>query len=284
MFSKSCTKCGVEKLLDEFSPSSTGVLGRQSACRLCRNAKGRARNSGNTTFVCTNCRADFDEALRGVPPLTWAPRCRSCRPKECVVDGCGEAVAGWGWCDKHWTRWKRWGNPLTVLKAPDKIWTGDDLVELAKQYAGGETLARLEARFGVAGSNLARVFKRHGVVLRGHYRGGTKICNHCKIEKPLTQFCLRYARGRSSYCKPCATDLSQEFRQTPRGKATPDKWRIANAEHLRESWRHWSAQNRAMLGDGYVARILGLHVAVAKPLIPAKRAQLQLLRELKRRK
>lgn len=32
--------------------------------------------------------------------------------KICSVDGCDKRVAGWGWCSKHYQRWKRHGHPL----------------------------------------------------------------------------------------------------------------------------------------------------------------------------
>jgi len=44
--------------------------------------------------------------------------CRSCHMKEhrerrlCVV--CGKPQKGHGYCDKHYQRWKKWGDPLAV--------------------------------------------------------------------------------------------------------------------------------------------------------------------------
>jgi hypothetical protein len=31
---------------------------------------------------------------------------------ECAVDGCGGEVAGRGWCNTHYQRWYRYGDPL----------------------------------------------------------------------------------------------------------------------------------------------------------------------------
>lgn len=33
----------------------------------------------------------------------------------CAVDGCEARVVCRGWCDKHYTRWKRHGDPLTMI-------------------------------------------------------------------------------------------------------------------------------------------------------------------------
>lgn len=33
-------------------------------------------------------------------------------PRLCSVDGCGKLVIARGWCNAHWTRWRRHGDPL----------------------------------------------------------------------------------------------------------------------------------------------------------------------------
>lgn len=48
----------------------------------------------------------------------------------CDVDGCGRGVVAWGWCDPHYRRWRKYGNPLDpgrYQKPPeDGICTVDD--------------------------------------------------------------------------------------------------------------------------------------------------------------
>lgn len=34
----------------------------------------------------------------------------------CKIEGCQGRVRGWGWCGKHWTRWRKYGDPLVVKK------------------------------------------------------------------------------------------------------------------------------------------------------------------------
>lgn len=61
------------------------------------------------------------------------PRCGNCvkflaeRPTGCSIEGCGIwPLMGRGWCAKHWTRWKRHGDPLFVKQGPLRSnWTGD---------------------------------------------------------------------------------------------------------------------------------------------------------------
>ena len=36
--------------------------------------------------------------------------------KDCTVDGCTSAAICRGWCEKHYYRWRRHGDPLTVRK------------------------------------------------------------------------------------------------------------------------------------------------------------------------
>jgi homing endonuclease-like protein len=33
---------------------------------------------------------------------------------ECSIKECGGAVYGYGWCNKHWKRWRKYGDPLFV--------------------------------------------------------------------------------------------------------------------------------------------------------------------------
>lgn len=37
---------------------------------------------------------------------------------KCSIDGCEKPVRARGWCEMHHGRWRRHGNPLTLLNAP----------------------------------------------------------------------------------------------------------------------------------------------------------------------
>lgn len=41
----------------------------------------------------------------------------------CVIDGCERRIVAWGWCDKHYRRWKNNGDPLKVRRIH-----GDDVL------------------------------------------------------------------------------------------------------------------------------------------------------------
>ena len=38
--------------------------------------------------------------------------------RTCSIEGCDSPVAGRGWCNAHWLRWQRFGDPLAVLLGP----------------------------------------------------------------------------------------------------------------------------------------------------------------------
>lgn len=40
------------------------------------------------------------------------------RPTQCVIDGCDGKVRAWGWCIKHYARWRSSGDPLATRGRP----------------------------------------------------------------------------------------------------------------------------------------------------------------------
>lgn len=39
-------------------------------------------------------------------------------PAECSIGGCGRPVHGLGWCEAHYLRWYRFGDPVEVPPRP----------------------------------------------------------------------------------------------------------------------------------------------------------------------
>jgi hypothetical protein len=39
---------------------------------------------------------------------------------ECKIEGCSASAVGRGWCNKHWQRWKKHGDPLVVERVRNR--------------------------------------------------------------------------------------------------------------------------------------------------------------------
>ena len=67
------------------------------------------------------CSTHYNQWRKGKPlpaneSLRYAPLA------ECSIEGCHGAVIGWGWCRKHYFRWKRNGDPLALRRwAPPEV-------------------------------------------------------------------------------------------------------------------------------------------------------------------
>lgn len=61
-------------------------------------------------------------------------------PRVCSIPDCGKKVKGYGWCEKHYNRWKSHGDPLFVkfIRAPDG--GPQKFIENAIVYAGNDCL------------------------------------------------------------------------------------------------------------------------------------------------
>lgn len=73
---KTCTKCGIEKELDEFSLDKNGRFGRRTDCKACRRAYGKFRQ---TEINATNARISID-VLRERTPFKTCSKCKAVLP------------------------------------------------------------------------------------------------------------------------------------------------------------------------------------------------------------
>ena len=59
------------------------------------------------------------EALNDCAPTL--PMARTERDATtCAIAGCWHLVAGRTWCNKHYQRWQKWGDPLRTLNPPPR--------------------------------------------------------------------------------------------------------------------------------------------------------------------
>ncbi len=65
---KVCTKCGIEKPLEEFSPSKSGTrFGRSAVCKTCKNKDQNQRRANNPDFIEKHNKSRRDKLLLETP-------------------------------------------------------------------------------------------------------------------------------------------------------------------------------------------------------------------------
>lgn len=89
----------------------------------------------------------------------------------CSVDGCDGPCVGRGWCEKHYTRWKRHGDPLAT-----RLIVGDDAARFASYLSLGPV-------------------PEHDPTLGPCWlwTGGLDPDGYCKFKAPGEQFAYRWA-------------------------------------------------------------------------------------------
>ncbi len=125
--------------------------------------------------------------------------------KMCVIDGCGRPLLARGWCNKHYHRWNRWGDPLTVdrRRRVEAVCSVDDCKRMAKVK-------------GWCTMHYSR-WKRRGdplTVDRPHSLNGA-ICSvdDCtSAAKSATGFCRKHHMHRGSGI-PCCVEGCEQFAQ-----------------------------------------------------------------------
>lgn len=116
----------------------------------------------NAKWCCPQCRRAEDRARaavaagRPVPPYRPRPR------TLCSIEGCDERIVGRGWCRWHYTRWRKFGDPLVERKQ--------------RQPCIVEGCESLRSSNGYCGMHHLR-WKKHGDPLLGARRDPTGWTN-----------------------------------------------------------------------------------------------------------
>ena len=78
--------------------------------------------------------------------------------KTCKINGCDGPVFGRGWCNKHYVRWRRHGDPEAPLKrAPD-----------GRGYRGVNNKGYVVLKFGTGKSHETITILEHWLVMEEH--------------------------------------------------------------------------------------------------------------------
>lgn len=60
-------------------------------------------------------------------------------PTLCAITDCGRPVRNRGWCDKHFRRWLRHGDPEKLLTPWDRFWAKVDTTGICWEWTGSLT-------------------------------------------------------------------------------------------------------------------------------------------------
>ena len=106
---------------------------------------------------------------------------------SCSVDECNGDVYGWGWCSRHYRRWKRHGDVTVDLRSGRDTCSVDGCERL--HWARGFCSAHLQRwrRTGTAGDAEVQAkgvkdnayFTAHARVRRLRGSASTHVCRHC---------------------------------------------------------------------------------------------------------
>lgn len=156
----------------------------------------------------------------------------------CSVTGCELSTKSLGYCSKHYVRFKKYGNPETVLRNREQ-----SAVPVICQV---ESCEKKSKSLGFCSTHLER-FKRYGNPTpigvkfpsrKGEFLsdGVQKTCSTCYIEKPVAEFGKQSVRpdGLEVACKQCmkARAISRYRNPEKRKKIleTGARWRERNPD------------------------------------------------------
>lgn len=174
----------------------------------------------------------------------------------CSFDGCENKHSSKGFCDKHYRRWKKSGDPAVTLRKPRGHCTVEGCGNLnnARGMCPTHYQSWLRENGGrISEHELCAVHgceknRTHALHCRTHYNFAKKYgdplyeppvptskkCNGCNERLPLEAFDRRKNRGEMSFlsrCKPCMRKKNLEKQQ-------------ADREAYNAYQRKWASENR----------------------------------------
>lgn len=119
-----CPTCEVLRMIYKGSGQRPRYCSRK-----CQNAAARIISKGDLVGDCPECGEPVIYKGIGPHPTYCSPRCmkratnRKYRmdgghqPSECIIDECSNPAFARGWCEIHYGRWRRTGDPMLVRPA-----------------------------------------------------------------------------------------------------------------------------------------------------------------------
>lgn len=211
----------------------------------------------------------------------------------CSVDGCTGIAAGRGYCNTHYQRWRKYGDPTHLRVRRSRVrWTEHDLWLLDDLVSQGLSDAAIAKRFKttVAGIQLAR--KRHGITPR------TRQLLNCR--KIAAQMGIGCSKTVASWIR---NGWLRCVRTMPRGKnrqylvlevdfltflEDPDHWHCWNPERITDhNLRQWATEMRggvrfltlSQVADRFYVEPKTVYQWIEKGWLPAVRNGNHLIRE-----
>jgi hypothetical protein len=103
--------------------------------------------------------------------------------RTCMIDGCEKPAVSRGWCNAHYIRWYRFGDPLWVHQAPttaDRFWAKVDKTSSCWLWAGA-TERNGYGRFNVTKKNQIPAHRWTYEQVNGPVPEGLELDHLCRV-------------------------------------------------------------------------------------------------------
>jgi hypothetical protein len=105
---------------------------------------------------------------------------------ECSIDGCQSPTKARGWCGKHWTRWRTYGDPLTVktgrgLTVEQRFWRFVDKTDSCWIWTGN--LFQGYGLFSIRSGVPVRAHRFSYELTHGGIADGMELDHLCEVKR-----------------------------------------------------------------------------------------------------
>ncbi len=207
MITKVCTKCGIDKSLNEFHYSADSADKHRNECKSCRNKLGRETSNEIVevgTKICFGCKTE--QSIINFSITKKSPDGRRSKCKLCI------SVQ-----EKERNSSLNYPSIMSGNKRCSKcgeIKTIDEFYKNHHHKDGRSSECKICHRIYESSTNYPPIMV------------GYKVCRKCGIEKPITEFVLdkHNKDGRHTWCTPCKVRYSKNLDLYSKYGITIDKY------------------------------------------------------------